>query len=242
MNILHFALLMKFKLNYNVQLLLFIISSFILSPFLRLTSPPFHCFPLNATDSSHKWPWIQTSNMTRNGFKHRSVNIKALVCASWLPQYYVAHHLLISAPHPSPPPPPLLPTRYTHSAALWALIGCGWTARHRAWIWLDEGWKQVVVEKRELKGRGGGRCIFFKRCERSPLSICNHKIVGAGIKLWISETWIMTAGERLDINDLHLWFLIFFWLACGSFMRSSLPKRNGLMIFCCSFHWVESIF
>lgn len=167
-----------------------------------------------------------TSNMARNGFKHQSVNINALVCASWLPQYYVAHHLLISAPHPSPPPP-LLRTRYTHSAALSALIGWGWTARHRASIWLDEGWKQVVVEKRELKGKGGGRCIFFKDVNGhlSPSAITRLWVQES--KLWISETWIMTAGERLDINDLQLWFLIFFGLLvdhlCG---RLSLKEMD----------------
>lgn len=152
--------------------------------------------------------------MIENGLKRPSLNTNALVCVchGCLSIFYGISPFNIS-----------LPTRCHHlllpPCHQIYTVGCNVSSD---WLGLNSktqglnliGWRLEAggggAEGIEGKGRREMWFFFLKGCERSPLSICNHKIVGAGIKLWIREKWIMTAWGHLDINDLHLWFLIFF--------------------------------
>lgn len=185
------------------------------SPLLSslLTSPPFPFFSLYCwvLQIHHIRPQIQTSDMTGNRFRDLSVNTNALVCVSWLPQFFVAHHLLISAPPPCSSSSPFHPSRYTHSDAPWALIGCGWTARRRVWIWLVEGSKQVVVEQRELQEKGGGRCFFFK-------DVNSHLSQSAITRLWVQKSRSESERSGLWQQD-NVWILMTYSFDFWSFLH-----------------------
>lgn len=116
--------------------------------FSLLTSPPFPFFSLycRVLQIHHIRPQIQTSDMTGNRFRDLSVNTNALVCVSWLPQYFVAHHLLISAPPPCSSSSPLSPQQiYT--------LGCTMSSD---WLWLNSKTQGLDLIGRRLEAGGGG--------------------------------------------------------------------------------------